>query len=363
MNLERPIRIAGGGPAGLACAIELAKAGQMVEVHERRSRLGGRFDGDHQVFPAFGDEPNGQGLLELLGIRPEDLFWVPLREARFLDGSGQALMARSERPYAYLIRRGPQPGSLDRTLLRRAEELGVELRSASRLDPAKADVVATGARRVDGLALERMFETRAEDRIDVLFDPALTPAGYAYLFVHAGEATLGVAALGGYRRLEEMLEKAARRFAMVEPFDQHRFRSACHGMNFGLPSSAVEDGRLLVGEAGGFQDFLFGLGLRMALLSGHLAARSLLKGEDYDMLWQAKLGARLRASLVDRWIYERAASRGALLPRLRGRDLHEALEELQRDHWTKHLLLPWVRWRRMRKLGSVERPRMVEDRS
>jgi len=38
---------------------------------------------------------------------------------------------------------------------------------------------------------------------------------------------------------------------------------------------AVRKGRLLyTGEAAGFQDALFGFGLRYAMLSGHLAARA-----------------------------------------------------------------------------------------
>ena len=36
-----PVKIAGAGPAGLAAAIGLARAGWKVEVHEQRDRLGG----------------------------------------------------------------------------------------------------------------------------------------------------------------------------------------------------------------------------------------------------------------------------------------------------------------------------------
>src|SRR5581483_9370138 len=43
-----PVSIVGAGPAGLACAIALARAGYDVVVHEQRDRVGGRFHGDFQ---------------------------------------------------------------------------------------------------------------------------------------------------------------------------------------------------------------------------------------------------------------------------------------------------------------------------
>ena len=42
------VSIVGAGPAGLACAIALARAGYRVIVHEQRAHVGGRFHGDFQ---------------------------------------------------------------------------------------------------------------------------------------------------------------------------------------------------------------------------------------------------------------------------------------------------------------------------
>ena len=42
------ITIAGAGPAGLAAAITLARAGRRVVVHEARNEVGARFGGDLQ---------------------------------------------------------------------------------------------------------------------------------------------------------------------------------------------------------------------------------------------------------------------------------------------------------------------------
>jgi flavin-dependent dehydrogenase len=281
-------------------------------------------------------------LLEGLGIGRDTLTCVPLREARFLDARGHGVEARSEEPYAWLVRRGSAPGTLDQALARKARDLGVRIRCGEALAPEHADVLATGMRRVDGLAIERMFATASPDRVDVLLDEELAPGGYAYLFVHEGEATLGIAALGAFKDLDRRLERARARFVEIADFDEIAPRSAAHGMNFALPLSAIEGHRPRVGEAAGFQDFLFGLGLRMALVSGELAARARLEGRDYDALWSAELGPRLRTSLVDRWLYERGLVRRELMRRMRSNDLRELLDDLQREHWAKSLLLPWV---------------------
>lgn len=341
------IRIAGAGPAGLACAIDLAQRGFQCKVFERHPTVGARFDGDHQVLPGFGDDPRGPELLEDLGISSDSLEWRPLRQARFLDGDGRVANGESAEPFAYLVRRGPEPGTLDHAMAERARELGVGIVTDRVLAPDNADVIATGLRRVDGLAVERMFRTDAPDRADVLLDEELAPGGYAYLFVYRGEATLGIAALGAFKDLGERLQRAHDCFNAIESFDEVQPRSAAHGMNFSLPPSAMVDGRPHVGEAAGFQDFLFGLGLRMAIISGRLAARSLTDGQSYDELWQAELRPRMLTSLVDRWLYERGTMRRWLFARMQSDDLCELLDRLQRPHWGKQLLLPWVKRTRM----------------
>jgi flavin-dependent dehydrogenase len=77
---------------------------------------------------------------------------------------------------------------------------------------------------------------------------------------------------------------------------------------------------LLAGEAAGFQDALWGFGLRYAMLSGHFAARALLSGQlsDYDALWRARFAGHITTSFVNRYFYERLGDIGyrAFLSRL-----------------------------------------------
>ena len=78
------------------------------------------------------------------------------------------------------------------------------------------------------------------------------------------------------------------------------------------PGSAFRGGVLLAGEAAGFQDALWGFGIRYALLSGHLAARALAGGhpEEYDRLWKKRFGGLLRTSFVNRFFYARMGHPG-----------------------------------------------------
>ena len=48
--------------------------------------------------------------------------------------------------------------------------------------------------------------------------------------------------------------------------------------DFSIPDRYVVDGRHYVGEAGGLQDFMWGFGMRYAITSGVLAAKSVMGG-------------------------------------------------------------------------------------
>jgi hypothetical protein len=305
--------------------------------------IGGRFDGDHQILPSFGDRPWCEQILDSLGIGDDLIDQVPLHGARFLDEAGRVAIGSSEKPFAWLVRRGPDTGSLDHAMAERCRALGVRICVGKPLALDRADVIATGLRRVDGLAIEEMFQTDAEDRIDVLLDEELAPGGYAYLFISRGEATLGIAALGAFKDLGNRLEVARERFLAIDHFDARSPRAAAHGMNFCLAGSALEEGRPCVGEAAGFQDFLFGLGLRMAIISGQLSAVAIAEERCFDDLWHEALRERMETSIVDRWLYERGAVRRWLMGRMESDDLQMLLNDLQQHHWSKKILLPWVR--------------------
>ena len=305
----RPIIVAGAGPAGLSAAIHLSRSGRAVEVYERRPAVGARFIGEYQVLESYSRKQDALGELRAMGIEV-NFELRPARWAHLFDDRGRRQAVASSKPYGYFLRRGPEEGTLDRGLEEQARGLGAVIHLGRKIEPQEADIVATGPGPADGIAKEIAFQTGSPDRIEVIFDSELAPGGYAYFFVLDGWATLGLALLKGYGKLEAQFEKAVARFQSLAPFDIGSPRSGYSYMNFFLHESSEKSGRLFAGEAGGFQDYLFGLGIRYALVSGHLAARSLLEGIDFDRLWSARFLAAMRASLASRLLYERLGRYG-----------------------------------------------------
>ena len=65
---DRIIRIAGAGPAGLASAITLARAGRRVIVHEAQREIGYRFQNDLQGLENWTTQQDVLAELEALGL-------------------------------------------------------------------------------------------------------------------------------------------------------------------------------------------------------------------------------------------------------------------------------------------------------
>lgn len=328
--MAREIVIAGGGLSGLATAVLLARRGVAVRVHDRRRGGGGRFAGGWQVLE------NGTTRLDALteiaalgfqGLPPV----IPVHQALFLDPFGGRHEIRSREPYTYFVRRGPDD-SLDSWLRTQALEAGVELAEGAAA-PGDADVVATGPRQADGVAREVVFASDLPDTVAVLFDPAVTPSGYAYLFCLQGHATFGVAQVRGVAGLPAAAEGAWQVFRRaLGDFAVTDRRRGGQFMNFFLPRSLrYGQGRWHVGEAAGVQDFLYGLGNRLALRTAALAADGLLGGWEEQRFRQLVL-TPMRTTVALRALYEVLGRRGwrRFCSVASRRDFREFLLQLQR---------------------------------
>lgn len=306
--MSRPVTIAGAGLSGLATAVLLARRGVPCVAYDRRRGGGGRFHGGWQVLENGTSRLDALLELESFGL-PLDFDIRPVTRAVFLDGLGGVHEVGSREPFAYFVTRGAGEGSLDRALRRRAASLGVELREGSTA-PEDADVIATGPRQADGVAREQVFSSDLEDTVAVLFDPKVTPTGYAYLFCLGGHATFGVAQVRRVAGLREAWHEAWRRFR--ERFGEFAVREPREGgqfMNFALPSSLCDrNGRWYAGEAAGVQDFLFGLGNRLALRTTALVAEGVVRGFDAKA-FEATVRRPMRHSIAMRVAYERMGRR------------------------------------------------------
>jgi flavin-dependent dehydrogenase len=313
--------------------------------------VGARFIGEYQILENY--SRRGDVLDELAEMGIEAGFDLhPVSWAHLYDDRGARYEVASSRPYGYFLRRGPESGTLDHGLLTQARDLGAEIHFGLKLDTDEADIVATGPGPADGIAKEIAFRSASPDRIDVIFDPELAPGGYAYLFVLDGWGTLGLALLKDYGRLEGQFQKAIDRFQSIASFDIDSPRSGYSYMNFFLHDSSYAVGKLFAGEAGGFQDYLFGLGIRYALVSGHLAARSFVDGFDYDRAWSERFLSGMRSSLSSRLFYEALGRHGlrSFVRQAAKRDFRDFLFAWARPAWWRLALRPLAEW----KFGKAE---------
>ncbi len=298
------IRISGAGPAGLAAAIVLAKQGRPVEVFERRAQVGARFHDDYQGLENWSVERDALAELSELGIEP-DYICSSFSAGRLYNPRLDYKDIRFDRTLFYLVKRGAGPGTLDTALARQAQRLGVKLIYNQKLPDDAADIIATGPRDPRAVAAGVTFKTDHPDFACVAVSDSIAPQGYAYLLIANGQGTMATVLFSQFSRASDYLARTTDVFMSTLRLKTSNCQQWGGYGSFRLPTSAVRGQSLLVGEAAGFQDFLFGFGIRSAMLSGCLAARSLLAGENYDSLWRRRLLRMVRSSAVNRRLYTR----------------------------------------------------------
>ncbi len=311
MTARDTLHVVGAGPAGLAAAITAARGGATVVVHEKERDVGGRFHGDFQGLENWTSSTDIIAEIESMGIRP-NFDHVPYHEQVCFDSLGRKLAARSSVPLYYLVRRGSAPGTLDRGLLQQALDLGVEVRFQDRVDHLpEGGIVATGPRGVDAIAVGYLFETASADGAWVALDQRLAPGGYAYLLIHGGRGTVASCMFEDFHREAVYLERTVSFFTSRLGIELDRPQPFSGYGNFELPKTTVQGRLLTVGEAAGFQDTLWGFGLRYALATGHMAARAFLAGspQSFEEMWRRRFAGQMQAAAVNRFLFGVAGGR------------------------------------------------------
>jgi len=356
----RPVSIVGAGPSGLAAAITLARAGRKAIVYERQPDAGCRFHGDFQGLENWSAETDVLDELGSLGIEPS-FDYAPCREGRFFDPAGREMRLKAARPALYLVRRGREAGTLDQSLKQQALAAGVEIRFRQTCPPlTEGGIVASGPRTFNAIDVGYVFETAMPDGVFAVFSDRIAPKGYAYLLVSRGRGTVASCLFADFANEKWYLERT------VEFFVRHAGLCMTTPRRFGGTGNVVYDrsardgGCLRVGEAAGFQDALWGFGLRYALVSGHLAANALLGGRPsrYDRMWRRRFAGMMRTAMVNRWLLSGFGDRAYafLLSKLeRAPDACECLRRLYAPSGWKLLCYPAARRRAFPRPSGTQR--------
>lgn len=363
-NGPQPVRprrldVVGAGPAGLSAAITAARAGLEVVVHERARTVGSRFHGDFQGLENWTTERGVLDELDGLGIEPS-FEHSALRALVVFGPDGTEGELRSGTPLCYLVRRGPDVGTLDTALLAQAREAGAEVRFDDPIHKLpQGGVVAHGPRASDAVAVGWTFRTDLADGAYGALGEEIAPRGYAYLLACGGRATLAVCLFADFHREDLYLERALDLFQRRVGFRMDDARRFAGAGAMRLPGSAVRGRNPFAGEAAGFQDPLWGFGMRYALLSGHLAARAWIEGapEAYDALWRERLGGLMRAGAVNRFFFELCGDpgyRASIRASTRARDSRSWLRRRYAPSWLTTAVFPWVQSVVFRSLDPAE---------
>ena len=339
------VHISGAGPAGIAAALTIQRAGGKAIVHELKADVGGRFHGDFQGLENW--TTAGDVLEELAAFGIAASFeHTPFRELVAFDPEGRESVYRSPDPVFYLVRRGPNPGTLDVSLRDQALASGAEIRFE---DPQRhlpeGGIVADGPRGSDAIAVGYVFDTDLADGAFAAVSDRLAPKGYSYFLVHKGRGTVASCFFEDYHKEKIYLERTVALFQEKAGLRMRNERKFGGTGNFLVPRTIQKGDILFAGEAAGFQDALWGFGMRYAMLSGHLAARTLMEGkpENYDRLWKRRLGGPMRTSIVNRYLFEKLGDSGYkrfLRKACRNRDVRVWLRSFYAVNWWKSLLFP-----------------------
>lgn len=297
---KEPITIKGAGISGLTAAINLAKRGFPVTVLERNSEVGKRHHGDFQGLENWSDKEDTLNLLKKWNIETNFNF-APIHEIHLVF-EGKTYYLKDKRPFVYLVKRGGE-GSLDFALKEQAIKHRVEIKFGETTESAK--ITATGPPKAGMFAYGRLFKTDFPGiKIIMFVNQKLAPESYAYALFWKGRATIATVLFPkDLKDRRTYLNNTLGALKNTVGYKLEKVRDFSGFVDFHIPRTAISEDSLLVGEVAGFQDSLFGYGMKYAFQSGFLATKAISENRDYDQLWKEAFLPKMKASLVNRWGY------------------------------------------------------------
>ena len=303
--MDKEVNILGGGISGLACAIILRKNGYKVNVYEKYSTTGSRFNNDWQSIENWSEKIDFLKQIESYGI-DVSFIYEPLSELH-IHYSNKKKILRGKNA-CYLVKRGSGKDCLDISLLEQAKELGVNINFGSKLDRSiPINVNATGPKKGNMLVKGIKFSTSCKNDYHMAFGEEIAKGFYSYILINGGDGTIATAFSSKVaHRSEEFLQNSINYFSdylkQNELSDGEMYSGYAH---FEIMKSYYDEtGAMLVGEAAGFQDYLWGFGMRYAFQSAYFAARSIMNDESYDDLIKKNLVKKIKHSDRNRFIFE-----------------------------------------------------------
>lgn len=302
--MER-VQILGAGLAGLSAAITLAKSGYNVDIFEKNVDVGSRFHGDFQGLENWSDKRDVLELFKDMNINI-NFKHNPFSELKISNGS-KIWNFRCNRPAFYLVKRGSKEKTLDNALKNQAMDLEVNIHLKETIPENEANIIATGPIKNEIYAAAKgiTFETSSENLAVGLVNNDAALNGYSYLLIADGHGCMSTVLFGNFNNINSCFKETKRIFNDKFDLDLKEVGNM-GGIGCFSNKNLFQRGKsLYVGEAAGLQDFLWGFGIKSAIISGYLAARSIINGENYKNVAESYFRGKLKASLINRYLWER----------------------------------------------------------
>jgi flavin-dependent dehydrogenase len=306
----KSVKILGAGPAGLSAAINLSRDGYDVDIFEKNPDVGTNIKGNLQGLENWSE--NQDVLEEFKKMNIKTNFTCEPFTNLTITNSQENWDFSCKRPAFYILKRGKDKNSLDYGLKEQALNNGVNIRFGETAPLSDVDIIATGGDPKFKFAVGKgiSFETQHENVAVGLVNNYHAFKGYSYLLVSNGFGCIATVLFENFQGLNKYFTRTLDEFLTnfdLTPKLPQQFSG------YGSFSNQImkNENQMRIGEIAGFQDLLWGFGIRNAVKSGFIASKNIIEGKeckDYYRIAENYFKPKLNSSIVNRFIWERFAS-------------------------------------------------------
>ena len=304
------VHILGAGLSGLAAATILARSDKEVHVYEIREDSGARFDGDFQGIENWTSEMDFFDELKEWGLNSEEFKSDSFGIVDLIHPDDVITKPETDGVAFRVVERGTADHTIDQGFKRMAIESGVKIHYGVRKSPEECDIVAAGPKESSAVAFGEIFKTSHQNLVAFQLNDKLAPGAYSYMIIIDGIGLICTCLWRKQKKSGRYLNETIAWYERNYELDRKPIKRVGGKGDFGVPTKYVSDGRYYVGEAGGLQDFMWGFGMRYAITSGVLAAKSILGECDYEREVRSRLLPLVKASAINRFLLNRVGDRG-----------------------------------------------------
>ena len=304
------VDILGAGLSGLAAATILAKAGREVHVHEIRKDSGARFDGDFQGIENWTSQNDFFDEMRDWGLDPETFKSDPFSIVDLVHPDDVITNPITDGIAFRVVERGTDKHCIDQGFKEMAKSAGATIHYGVKKDPSECDIIAAGPKQSSAVAFGEIFKTSHENHVTFQLNDKLAPGAYSYMIIIDGIGLICTCLWRKQRKSGRFLDETIAWYERYYKLDRVPIKRVGGKGDFSIPDRYIVDGRHYVGEAGGLQDFMWGFGMRYAITSGVLAAKSIMGEMDYEEEVRRRLLPLVKASATNRFLMNRMGDRG-----------------------------------------------------